>query len=197
MLIQLLSNHILIYVIVHYYRGGEHLHSITTNSFTGWIEIIKEGIPSYFLQFVTTISLETLILMTGFISISLVVANTAYINIFFLLFISIIGVQQSSGPMIGNKIGMGDYLGAKKIIKANIIFGIGFGLVMVSILYFFQNSIISFYVSDMMIFDTMKDMLPYFCMTLYLSIYKDILIGILIGLGLQNQTLRYTILSFF
>ena len=105
MLLQLLSNHILIYLIVYYGKGSEYLHGITRNAFVGWIEIIKEGIPSYFLQFVTTISLEILILFTGFVSIKIVVANTAYINIFFLFFISVIGVQQSSGPMIGNKIG--------------------------------------------------------------------------------------------
>mmetsp|Transcript_481 Transcript_481/g.526 ORF Transcript_481/g.526 Transcript_481/m.526 type:complete len:324 (+) Transcript_481:187-1158(+) len=162
MLIQLISNHILIYFIVYYGKGGKYLHGITSHSFEGWIEIIREGIPSYFLQFVTTISLETLILFTGFISINLVVANTAYINIFFLLFISIIGVQQSSGPMIGNRIGQCDYKGAKKIKNANITFGIVFGIFVVLILLNFQDSIIRFYVSDIEIISMMKIMLPYF-----------------------------------
>ena len=197
MLIQLASNHILIYIVVYYGRGGEYLHGVTKNSFVGWIEIIKEGIPSYFLQFVTTISLEILLLFTGFVSINLVVANTAYISIFFLFFISVIGVQQSSGPMIGNKIGEADYAGALKIIKANIIFGICFGILVVWLLLNFQDSIIRFYVRDEEIVALMKTMLPFFWTTLFLSVYKDILIGILIGLGLQSQTLNYTILSFF
>lgn len=195
-LLQPVSNHILIYLVVYYGEGGKYLHGLTSNAFMGWLVIIKEGIPSYFLQFVTTISLETLILSTGFISIKLVVANTAYINIFFLLFISIVGVQQSSGPMIGNRIGMGDYAGALKIIRANIVFGLGFGFIVVAFILNFQDQVIRFYVTDEEIVNLMKDMLPFFCSTLYLTIYKDILIGILIGLGLQNRTLKYTMLSF-
>lgn len=126
-LLQPVCNHLLILLVVSFGDGSKYLHNITHSSFVGWIQIIREGIPNYFLQFVTTISLEVLILFTGFISIKLVVANTSFINIFFLLFIAIIGVQQSSGPMIGNKIGQGDYTGALKIIKANFIFGIAFG----------------------------------------------------------------------
>lgn len=196
-LLQPISNHLLIYLVVYYGEGGQYLHGLTKKAFVGWVEIIREGIPSYFLQFVTTISLETLILLTGLISIKLVVANTAYINIFFLLYISIVGVQQSSGPMIGNKIGAGDYDGALKIIKANIIFGLVFGLFVVGLILNFSDFVIRLYVSDEEIVQLMKDMLPFFCSTLYLTIYKDILIGVLIGLGLQNQTLNYTIISFF
>ena len=195
-LIQPIMNMILIYLVVIYGSGGRYVHGISLSSFTGWIEIIKEGIPSYFLQFVTTISLETLILVTGFISVQLVVANTAYINLFFLLYITIVGVQQSSGPMIGNKIGEKDFKGAMKLIHANIIFGMSFGFFVIIFILNFKTQVINFYVNDEEISKLMVIMLPYFCSTIYLTIYKDILIGIIIGLGLQSQTLKYTIASF-
>lgn len=196
-MLQPVGNWLLIYIVVYYGQGAKYTHGISWTAFTGWMEIIREGIPSYFLQFVTTISLETLILTTGFISVSLVVANTAYINIFFLLYISIVGVQQSSGPMIGNKIGAGDLSGALKIIQANIIFGLTFGVLVIGLIFNFQDTVIRFYIRDEEIISMMKDMLPAFCLCLYLTIYKDILIGIIIGLGLQTQTLHYTIVSFF
>lgn len=132
--IQPVMNMVLIYLVVIYGKGGKFVHPITYSSFVGWLDMIRKGIPSYFLQFVTTISLETLILVTGFISVQLVVANTAYINIFFLFYISIVGVQQSSGPMIGNKIGERDFAGALKLIRANMIFAILFGFLVVAII---------------------------------------------------------------
>ena len=184
------------YLVVFWGQGGKHLHRISYDSFTGWVEIVREGIPSYFLQFVTTISLETLILVAGFISVQLVVADTAYINIFFLIYTSIIGVQQSSAPLIGNKVGEKDFDGVKKLIKANIIFGLCFGFLIIVAISIFRNTIIELYVNDSEIIHLMLSILPYFWLTLYLSIYKDILIGVIIGLGLQRQTLIYTIVSF-
>jgi len=195
-LLQPIMNMTLIYFVVIYGKGGKYIHSISMSSFVGWKEMIKKGIPSYFLQFVTTISLEMLILITGFISVQLVVANSAFINIFFLLYITIVGVQQSSGPMIGNKIGEQDYRGALKLIHANMIFGLAFGFSVVGLLYSFRHQVINFYVKDEEIAELMLVILPYFCVVLCMSIYKDILIGVIIGLGLQSETLKYTVFSF-
>ena len=195
-LIQPIINLLLMYLVIFWGQGGKYLHRLTSDAFTGWVEIIREGIPSYFLQFVTTISLETLILVAGFISVQLVVADTAYINIFFLIYTSIIGVQQSSAPLIGNKVGEKDLSGVSKLIHANIIFGFCFGLIVVVLIFIFKHTIISLYINDIETIELMLQILPYFWLTLYFSIYKDILIGIIIGLGLQRQTLIYTVVSF-
>lgn len=126
-IIQASTNFIIIYSIVHYWGIGKSpLHGFTRAALEGWRELFMQGVPTYFLQLFSFLSIDIVVLITAFVDVELVVANTGLVNIMYLFYLYVYAVLQSCSPMIGNKIGEGCKEGAQKLINANIIFGVLF-----------------------------------------------------------------------
>lgn len=160
--------------------------------------MIVEGMPSVTYEIITRVCYEASTFVAGFIAVELVMVNSAFLNLFWLFYVMTTGVQYTSSCLIGNKIGAGDEVGTRRYIRANLLFALFYGVFVVIVLHTFQDYILSRYTKNEDTLILMKSMLPAFSMTMCLMIMKDIMFGIIIGLGLQAKLTNLMIyLNFF
>ena len=105
--------------------------------------------------------------------------------------------MQSSSSLIGNKIGEKDIAGAIKLIKAVILFGLLFSVLISLVVFIFSDFIFNVYIQDPEIISIMHKIMPIFLCSLMCYIMKDISQTVIIGIGLQKQTVAFNILSYF
>lgn len=195
--IQSTTNFIIIYSAVHFLGyGKESIQPFTKEAFTGWWELFKTGIPTYFLQLFAFISIEIIILLAGMLDVEILVANASLLNLLYFCYLYIYAVIQSCSPMIGNKIGAGSKLGAQKLIKANMMLTVLYCITILIIFYAFRKYLFLMYVTKESILDKMMKISFTFSIAMVCHCTKDALSGILIGLGLQNKTLVFNIVSY-
>lgn len=192
-ILQFWMNYVICEIIIRRSRANDHLHSFTKESFNNWKNMAVDGIPSVIYEIVTVISYEASTFVAGFISVELVMVNSAYINMFWLFYVMATGVQHTSSSIIGNKVGAGDVEGTKKYIKANIVFALFYGILVVLVLNIFPDYILTRYTSNPETIVLMKSILTSFSSMIFLMIMKDIMFGIIIGLGLQKLTTQLNI----
>lgn len=161
------------------------------------IDMIMHGIPSALYEVISRISNEAPTFVAGFIAIELVMVNSAFVNLFWLFFCVALGIQLTAGSIIGNKIGEGDKEGAKRAIRSTIILAAIFGTFTILTLFTFEDYLLGKFAKTEHAINTMKYILPSFAAVLFVSIMKDILFGILIGIGAQNETTRMNIVVNF
>lgn len=106
-------------------------------------------------------------LISGFVSVDILVANTALVNLLNILYLFIYATMHSSAPMIGNKVGEGDKEGVIKLIKAVIAFGIVFSVTMFVFLLLFSRFIFTIYANNTATQDNMTMIMPIFMLTLF------------------------------
>ena len=104
--------------------------------------------------------------------------------------------MQSSGPLIGNRVGEGKETAVIKLIRAVLIFGVLFSAFIVIIILLFSEHIFYIYVHDQIVLDKMYQIMPAFITTLICYIFKDISQTIIIGLGLQEKTMYFNVISY-
>ena len=195
--IQWFTNFITIYWIVHWFGyGKDPIKPFTRSSFEGWKEMFELGVPTYFMQLFTFLSIEIVILITGYVDVEILVANTALVNILYMLYLYIYALIQSWASMIGNKIGEGCKQSATKLIRALMIFGFSFTAWSVVFIFTFRDYIFLFYVSDENILKKMKAISNFFLLTVISYNLKDLFSWILFGLGLQGKTITFNICSY-
>ena len=195
--IQSVSNFIIIYFIVHYLGYGvEAIRPFGKEAFEGWGESFSLGIPTFFLQFFAFVSIEIIILLSGVVDIEILVANTALINLFYLLYLYIACVMQSGSAMIGNKIGEGSKIGAQKLIDSVIIFGFTFTTLAISFLFLFKDYIFALYSTKESVIEKMNSIVYMYSIALACYMMKDSFCSVIIGLGLQGKTLTFNLLSY-
>lgn len=71
------------------------------DSFRGFLQIAKLGLPSFLMLFLDMSSLEIITILSNYISTEHLAANTSLINLFYISIVFSLGVQQSVGPLIG------------------------------------------------------------------------------------------------
>ena len=195
--IQCFTNFITIYIIVHLFGyGKEPIKQFTITSFEGWKEMFVLGVPTYFIQLFTFLSIEIVILITGYVDVKILVANTALVNILYMFYLYIYALIQSWASMIGNKIGEGWKESAIKLINAVMIFGFSFTAFSALLIFLFEDYIFIIYVSDEDVLEIMKIISNIFVFTLISYNLKDLFWWILFGLGLQSKTITFNICSY-
>lgn len=113
-------------------------------------------------------------------------------------FVVAFGVQFTSSSVIGNMIGAGDVKGVHKYIRANIAFAVFYGAMAMAFLNYYEDVILSKYAHEPETINLMKNMMLCYSFTLFMMIFKDILFGVIVGLGLQDRTTKMTIsINFF
>jgi multidrug resistance protein, MATE family len=196
-IIQAMTNYFIIYFSVHCLGYGKvATTSITSEAMKGWWEIFQMGLPSYFLQLFSFISIEIVTLLSSLVDVEILVANTALVNLLYLLFLYIYALSQSWSAMIGNKIGEGDKEGARKLINANNMFGGSFAIFITCGFYAFKPYLFSIYTTNPSILDKMDKISYAFSFSLAAYMIKEVFVSILIGLGLQRKTLVFNIWSY-
>ena len=156
--------------------------------------MIFKGLPSAIYEMVSKISNEASPLIAGFISVELVMINSSYINLFWLFFCLSMGVQFTCSAIIGNKVGQGDIIGTKNAIRSSILFAVFYAILVAIIIFTFQDYFLMKYAKSEETLELMRSMLGWFVFTLSSLIIKDILFGVIIGIGAQNQTTKVNII---
>ena len=78
-------NNVMCFFMVNYYQiGSQCLKWPDRESFKEWWDLFKLGLPTYLLQVFQFISIEAVIILTGYVSTEILVANVALINILYL-----------------------------------------------------------------------------------------------------------------
>lgn len=165
-ILQFWMNYIILEIIIRCSEAKKHIHGFTTDCLKGWWIMIWDGVPSVLYEIITRTCYEASTFVAGFISIELVMINSAYLNIFWLFYVMTTGVQYTSSCLMGNKIGAGDIIGTKRYIRANIVFAVFYGLLVVAILHSFPDYILSNYTKNEDTLQIMKHMLPAFSITI-------------------------------
>jgi len=159
--IQALTNLVVIYILVHCFGYGRvATNDFSKNAFNGWWESIRLGIPSYFLQLFTFISIEIIVLMSAMVDVEILVANTALVNLLYIFYLYVYGVVMSCSNMIGNKIGEGNKEGARKLINANMMFGISFTILVQILFYILKGYLFVLYTNKQSVIDKMHMIYP-------------------------------------
>mmetsp|Transcript_39501 Transcript_39501/g.39062 ORF Transcript_39501/g.39062 Transcript_39501/m.39062 type:complete len:301 (-) Transcript_39501:92-994(-) len=193
-----ISEYIISKYASHFGDGEEDKHTSPDLTISEGIDMIMHGIPSALYEIISRISNEAPTFVAGFIAVELVMVNSAFVNLFWLFFCIALGIQITSGSIIGNKIGEGDKEGAKRAIRSTILLAAVFGIFTVVTLFTFRDFLLAKYAKSEHAIDTMNYILPSFAAVLFVSIMKDILFGILIGIGAQNETTKMNItINFF
>ncbi|CAI2366755.1 unnamed protein product [Moneuplotes crassus] len=198
-LIQFITNFVVIWALTMINIRSKNSNLVPTcksEVFHDWGKLFLSGCPTYFLQLISFLSIESVVLITGFLEVKILVANTALINLLNILYLFIYAVMQSSSALIGNKIGEKDFAEGRRLIIAVMIFGILFSITISLILVMFSDWIFRLYVQDSDIIPVMYKIMPIFVCTLVCYIMKDISQTVIIGLGLQKKTVAFNILSF-
>ena len=196
-IIQSFTNFFVILWIVHYFGyGKESAHKITFEVFKDWQEMFRHGIPTFCIQLFDFLSVEFAILLSGYLDPETLVANASFTNLLYISFLYIYAVTQSAAPMIGNKIGEGCKISVRKLVNSCIFFWIIFTSVVTIILLLFGDIIYSLYTTNESIIDKMNKISIAFYITLIAFWFKHIFCCILIGIGLQNKTILFNILSY-
>ena len=65
-------------------------------NFKGWSMMFWDGLPSATYELINRISYEASTFAAGFISVELVIVNSAYCNLFWVFFVMTAGVQHTS-----------------------------------------------------------------------------------------------------
>lgn len=152
--------------------------------------MIFGGLPSVIYEIISKISNEAPPFVAGFVSVNLVMVNSSFINLYWLYFCLAMGFQFTCGAVIGNKIGEGNKEGAKRMINASISFAILYAAFSGLALYMFPDFWLAIYAKNEETLVLMKEMLPVFIMVLCISIIKDIMFGVIIGIGAQKETTK-------
>lgn len=196
-LIQSTTNFAIIYSMVHLFGyGKEAIKPIRKEVFEEWTYSLKLGVPTFFLQFFAFISIEIIILLSGIVSPELLVANTIWVNMLYLLFLYVYSVQMTWWSWIGNKIGEGSKVGAEKLINANLIFAISFSIFIIVFFHLFKSHLYFLYTTDPNTHEIMHKISIPFSFVLVGHMMKEVVSGILIGLGLQDKTMWFNISSY-
>ena len=175
-------------LVVNYYKiGTSYLKWPDKESLKFWCELFMMGLPTYLLQVFACISAEIVLLMTGYISTSILVANTALVNIYYMIGILGLSLQVVASALIGNKVGERDIEGTRNMIKATTI--VGGVLILISQIMFYLASL-SFTSQET------KTIYPIISLTLAIYLLNQLLVTILIGLGLQSKTVAANIMSY-
>ena len=174
--------------MVHYFRIGVNcLKWPDRESFKGWWELFKLGLPTYLLQVFSFISTEAVILLTGYVSTEILVANVALINIYYMVGLFAISLQIVASALIGNKVGEGSLEGTKNMIRATTFLFLALTVLCLVVFYMLTWAF------------TNQEMLmiyPAVCVSLVSTSICTLLITILIGLGLQKGTMIVNLVSF-
>ena len=196
-LIQFWTNFILIYSVVNILGYGKHFDSTwDSRAFSRWWEIFKDGFPTYILQLISFFTIESVLFISGYLKLEILIANTALVNLMNILYLLVYGVMQSSGPLIGNRVGEGNETGVIKLIRAVLVFGVLFSVFIVVMILLLSEYIFYIYVHDQVVLDEMYKIMPVFIATLVWYIFKDITQTIIIGLGLQEKTMYFNVISY-
>ena len=167
-------------------------------TFKDWKEMIFGGLPSVIYEIVTKISNEASPFIAGYLAVELVMVNSAFINLFWLFFVMAMGSQFTCSSIVGNKIGEGDKKGVENTIRSSVLFIIIYSVLVATALFSFQDYILPRYAKSEETLKLMKSMLGWFTFTLCSLMIKDVLFGIIIGLGVQNKTTKMNlVLNFF
>lgn len=95
-IIQAMTNYLIIYIIVHCLGYGKFAAvPLDSEAMKGWNEIFQLGMPSYFLQLFSFISIEIVTLLSSLVDVEILVANTALVNLLYLLFFYIYALSQT------------------------------------------------------------------------------------------------------
>ena len=183
-----LINLILAVIVVNYFKIGTNILKWPDRKMLeNWCELFKLGLPTYLLQVFTVVSTETVTLMTGYVSVEVLVANVALINIYYLISLPGLALQTIASSLIGNKIGEGNLQGARNMIKATVIIGVS-AIILGQIVFYLVS--LQFTNSEMLIIYPITSLaLVTYCLSM-------LLVTILIGLGLQKSTMFFNIFSY-
>mmetsp|Transcript_22441 Transcript_22441/g.22235 ORF Transcript_22441/g.22235 Transcript_22441/m.22235 type:complete len:109 (-) Transcript_22441:451-777(-) len=108
---------------------------MSKEAFEGWSEFLVKGIPSFLLQLISYMSIEIIILLSGAIDTEILIANSALVNLLYLMYLYIYGAVQALSPMITTEIREGNKKGAERIINTLILFGVVFTFISLLILH--------------------------------------------------------------
>ena len=174
-------------MILYFRIGMNCLKWPDRESFKGWFELFITGVPTYLLQIFSFLSIEAVILITGYVSTEILVANVAFINMYYLIALFTVSLQIVASALIGNKVGEQDLEGTKNMIKATVI---------ISVTMNFVSQIIFYLCSWKFTNQEMLIIYPIVSITIIVQAFCSLLITILIGLGLQKGTVLANILSY-
>ena len=92
--IQSWTNFVLIFSIVKFFGYGKKYDS-TCNSkaFNQWGEVFKDGFPTYILQLMSFFTIESALLISGYLELEILIANTALVNLMNILYLLVYGVK--------------------------------------------------------------------------------------------------------
>ena len=107
--------------MVNYYKIGSHcLKWPDRESFREWWQLFKLGLPTYLLQVFQFIAIEAVIILTGYVSTKVLVANVALINVLYLVGLYGSSLQIVCSALIGNKVGERSVNGTRNMIQATV-----------------------------------------------------------------------------
>ncbi|CAI2365817.1 unnamed protein product [Moneuplotes crassus] len=195
--IQSLTNLAILYLIVRWFGYGKEISKpMSKEAFEGWSEFLVKGIPSFLLQLISYMSIEIIILLSGAIDTEILIANSALVNLLYLMYLYIYGAVQALSPMITTEIREGNKKGAERIINTLILFGVVFTFISLLILHCFKHFIFYLYTPQESIIEKMDKIVYIYSLALALNNMKDTLVGVIIGLGIQNKTVAFNLVSY-
>ena len=112
------------------------------------------------------------------------------------MYLYIFSVLLTCGSLIGNKIGERRPESAKKIIESVLKFGLLYSIICIACFYMFRYWMYRFYTRNESVLEKMNKLTLVCVLNLFVNIMKDITTTILIGIGIQNKTVTFNIVSY-
>ena len=172
----------------------DSFHFINKDSFTGWKEYWRYGIPSMMITTLQWASFELMGIYSGILGVTHLGAQTAIANLDGFCHMIPLGTSFGSGAWVGHSLGRGEYKVAQKYSFASYYIAWVEGIFLATVLFFFNDFIFRLYTQNEEILSLMHDVLYILMFGEINSCLLGILKGLIKAMGRQTELAKWSIL---